>query len=311
MFLKTSGVRNRQSSNRVKVCWVWHVGLTHLYGGMCVVFVGCVEGELDLEDLGGTQKQFLPLLCAPVAKRVLAVAAAVCSSTSITTPRPTAALSGPQCFHSGFTWLTGPLTLALGLILAQIGGVTVLFSRVSLHIHRFVFPSWGRLWEGPRCSLTLVPFGPHSLSPRHASFMCVVLDAAETVSKAADLSDDQVNEGVDQLIEDFKVLVLLEAAETLSGDTMQSRAFKRHHHSYRSVTSWSDWGVLLLQELWIWKYLQQLIKLWCHLWHFLYFCNTFQSWNRKRKNKNKSNVRGKVNLPKRIFKQMSQQTLTT
>ncbi len=54
--------------------------------------------------------------------------------------------------------------------------------------------------------------------------MCVVLDAAETVSKAADLSDDQVNEGVDQLIEDFKVLVLLEAAETLSGDTTQKQS---------------------------------------------------------------------------------------
>lgn len=48
--------------------------------------------------------------------------------------------------------------------------------------------------------------------------MGVVLDAAETVSQAADLSDDQVDEGVDQLIKDLQVLVLLEAAETLPED---------------------------------------------------------------------------------------------
>lgn len=51
--------------------------------------------------------------------------------------------------------------------------------------------------------------------------MGVVLDAAEAVSQAADLSDDQVDEGVDQLIKDLQVLVLLEAAETLSGETKQ------------------------------------------------------------------------------------------
>ena len=48
--------------------------------------------------------------------------------------------------------------------------------------------------------------------------MDVVLDAAEAVSQAADLGDDQVDEGVDQLVEDLQVLVLLEAAETLPGD---------------------------------------------------------------------------------------------
>lgn len=53
--------------------------------------------------------------------------------------------------------------------------------------------------------------------------MGVVLDAAEAVSQAADLSDDQVDEGVDQLIKDLQVLVLLEAAETLSEDTMQEK----------------------------------------------------------------------------------------
>lgn len=59
--------------------------------------------------------------------------------------------------------------------------------------------------------------------------MGVVLDAAETVSQAADLSDDQVDEGVDQLIKDLQVLVLLEAAETLSEDTTQKKqeALKR------------------------------------------------------------------------------------
>lgn len=43
----------------------------------------------------------------------------------------------------------------------------------------------------------------------------MVLDTAEAVSQAADLNDDQVDEGVDQLVEDLQVLVLLEAAETL------------------------------------------------------------------------------------------------
>ena len=53
--------------------------------------------------------------------------------------------------------------------------------------------------------------------------MDVVLDAAEAVSQAADLGDDQVDEGVDQLVEDLQVLVLLEAAETLSGDTTEKK----------------------------------------------------------------------------------------
>lgn len=56
--------------------------------------------------------------------------------------------------------------------------------------------------------------------------MGVVLHAAEAVSQAADLSDDQVDEGVDQLIKDLQVLVLLEAAETLSEETKQE-ALKR------------------------------------------------------------------------------------
>lgn len=56
--------------------------------------------------------------------------------------------------------------------------------------------------------------------------MGVVLDAAEAVSQAADLGDDQVNEGVDQLVEDLQVLVLLEAAETLPGDTEGKTSMK-------------------------------------------------------------------------------------
>lgn len=58
--------------------------------------------------------------------------------------------------------------------------------------------------------------------------MDVVLDAAEAVSQAADLGDDQVDEGVDQLVKDLQVFVLLEAAETLSGDATEKKqkAFK-------------------------------------------------------------------------------------
>lgn len=56
--------------------------------------------------------------------------------------------------------------------------------------------------------------------------MGVVLRAAEAISQAADLSDDQVDECVDQLIEDLQVFVLLEAAETLSGDTPQTGSVK-------------------------------------------------------------------------------------
>ena len=185
---------------------------------MCVVFVGSVEGKLDLEDLGGTQQQLLPFLCAPGAERVLTVTAAVCSDTTVSTHGPAGALPRPQCFHLGFTWLVGTLTLVLGLILVQIGSVAVLFGRVSLHIHRFVLPRGGRLGEGPGWSLAPAPFRPHPLSPRHATFTWAVLDAAEAVSQAADLSDDQVDEGVDQLVEDLQVFVLFEAAQTLSGD---------------------------------------------------------------------------------------------
>lgn len=49
--------------------------------------------------------------------------------------------------------------------------------------------------------------------------MAVVLRAAEAISQAADLGNDQVDEGVDQLVEDLQVFVLFEAAETLSEDT--------------------------------------------------------------------------------------------
>lgn len=185
---------------------------------MCVVFVGSVEGKLDLEDLGGTQQQLLPFLCAPGAERVLTVTAAVCSDTAVSTHGAAGALPRPQCFHLGFTWLVGTLTLVLGLILVQIGSVAVLFGRVSLHIHRFILPGGGRLGEGPGRSLAPAPFRPRPLSPRHATFTWAVLDAAEAVSQAADLSDDQVDEGVDQLVEDLQVFVLFEAAETLSGD---------------------------------------------------------------------------------------------
>lgn len=45
----------------------WHMD-SYLYGGVCVVLVGCVQGELDLEDLGSTQQQFLPLLSVPGAE---------------------------------------------------------------------------------------------------------------------------------------------------------------------------------------------------------------------------------------------------
>lgn len=120
------------------------------------MFVGCVQGELDLEDLGGTQQQFLPLLRAPGAERVLAVAAAVCSSTALNTPRPAAALPRPQHFHLSFARLVGPLTPAL--VLVQVGGVAVLFGRVSLHIHGFVLTGGGRLGEGPGCSVAPAPF---------------------------------------------------------------------------------------------------------------------------------------------------------
>lgn len=68
--------------------------------------------------------------------------------------------------------------------------------------------------------------------------MCVFLDAAEAVSKAADLSDDQVDKGVDQLIKDFQMLVLLEAAETLSTDTTQNKqeALQRQSTGLQSFT---------------------------------------------------------------------------
>lgn len=115
----------------------------HLYSGVCVVFVGCVEGELDLEDLGSTQQQFLPLLCAPGAEGVLTVTAAAAAagpSTTIITSRPSTTLHRPQCLCLGFTLLVGPLTLTMALILVQVRYVGILFRRVSLHIHRFVLP---------------------------------------------------------------------------------------------------------------------------------------------------------------------------
>lgn len=106
---------------------------------MRVVFVGRVQGELDLEDLGSTQQQFFPLLCAPGAERVLAIAAAVCSGTSHTNPRPAASLSRSQRFQRGFPWLASPLSLAFALVLVQVWGVAaVLLGRVSLHIHGFI-----------------------------------------------------------------------------------------------------------------------------------------------------------------------------
>lgn len=57
--------------------------------------------------------------------------------------------------------------------------------------------------------------------------MGVVLQAAEAVSQAADLRDDQVDKSVDQLIKDLQVLVLLEAAETLSADATEKGSVKR------------------------------------------------------------------------------------
>lgn len=49
--------------------------------------------------------------------------------------------------------------------------------------------------------------------------MGVVLRAAEAISQAVDLGNDQVDEGIDQLVEDLQVFVFFEAAETLSEDT--------------------------------------------------------------------------------------------
>lgn len=82
--------------------------------------------------------------------------------------------------------------------------------------------------KGPCRSLTPGPFWPRPLGPRNTSFVGVVLRAAEAISQAADLSDDQVDECVDQLIEDLQVFVLLEAAETLSGETTQTGSESKH-----------------------------------------------------------------------------------
>lgn len=183
----------------------------YLYGGVCVVFVGRVQGELDLEDLGGTQQQFLPLLCAPGTERVLAVAAALAG------PGPAATLRGLLRLHAGFARPVGALILTL--VLLGVGGVAVLFSRVPLHVHGFVLPRRGG--PGERRGLASAPFG--RLGSGRVSFVGVVLQAAEAVSQAADLSDDQVDQSVDQLIEDLQVLVLLEAAETLPADATERR----------------------------------------------------------------------------------------
>lgn len=177
------------------------------------MFVGRVQGELDLEDLGGTQQQFLPLLCAPGTERVLAVAAALAG------PGPAATLRGLLRFHAGFARPVGALILTL--VLLGVGGVAILFSRVPLHVHGFVLPRRGG--PGERRGLAPAPFGRRPLGSGRVSFVGVVLQAAEAVSQAADLSDDQVDQSVDQLIEDLQVLVLLETAETLPADATERR----------------------------------------------------------------------------------------
>lgn len=54
------------------------------------------------------------------------------------------------------------------------------------------------------------------------------MGGAEAVPQAADLGDDQVDEGVDQLVEDLQMFVLFEAAETLSEDTKSKWSGSAH-----------------------------------------------------------------------------------
>ncbi|MEQ2173960.1 hypothetical protein GOODEAATRI_002926, partial [Goodea atripinnis] len=97
--------------------------------------------------------------------------------------------------------------------------VGVLFSRVPFHINRFILPRGGRLGEQAGCRLTSSPVRPGLFSPRRRPFVREVLGTAKLVSQVVDLSDDQVNEGVNQLIKDLQMLVLLEAAQTLPANT--------------------------------------------------------------------------------------------
>lgn len=53
--------------------------------------------------------------------------------------------------------------------------------------------------------------------------MSAVLGTAESVPQAADLSYDEVDESVDQLIKNLQMFVLFEAAQTLSAETAQRR----------------------------------------------------------------------------------------
>lgn len=125
----------------------WHLD-SYLYGRVCVVLVGRVQGELDLEDLGSTQQQFLPLLSAPGAERILADAAVTFCAT----------LAATYIYRLAYIhWvLTGQLR---PLTLVKLWGVaTVLFSGVSLHIHVFILTRRGRLGEGSSCALHTAPF---------------------------------------------------------------------------------------------------------------------------------------------------------
>lgn len=75
--------------------------------------------------------------------------------------------------------------------------------------------------------------------------MGIVLRAAEAISQAADLGNDQVDKGIDQLVEDLQVFVLFEAAETLSEDTNRKCSdTPTHQPSTNQVTLHMFWSVI-------------------------------------------------------------------
>lgn len=158
----------------------------YLYSRVCVVFVGRVQGELDLEDLGSTQQQFLLVFCAPGCKQVQAALVPAVARRGITEP--------------GLRVRFDPLLLVLVLI--TILCCTVLISRVPFHIQRLVLIG-RRLWLG------VAPFRLHPLSPT------VAMATAKAVPKVGYLGDDQVNEGINQLAEHLEVLVFFKTAQTL------------------------------------------------------------------------------------------------
>lgn len=181
------------------------------------MFVGCVERELDLKNFGCTQQQFFFLLCGPRAEGIQVVAAA--SSSVLPIQRLTATIQRSQWVRLGSIWPDFFLLVALSLLLVWIGYVGILFSRVPFHIDGFVLPGGGRLGERAGCRLSCGPVGPALFGPR--PFVREVLGTAKLVSQAVDLSDDQVYEGVHQLIKNLQMLVLFEAAQTLPGNNTE------------------------------------------------------------------------------------------